>query len=476
MKRKAFILKKFLDKNFLLSSKTAKTLYHKYAADMPIVDYHCHVSPKEIYENKRFDNISQVWLSGDHYKWRVMRSNGVDEYYITGEASDREKFQKFAEALPKAIGNPMYHWCHLELKTYFGYNGILNGDTAEHVWNLTKERLKADNMGVRGLIEQSNVAFIGTTDDPVDSLEWHKKIADEGKIKTVVAPSFRPDKAFNVDKVGWKEYIKALSEVSGVEISDVTTLKKALGLRIEHFNAHGCRASDHGLDYIVCAPASEAEINAVFARGLGGEVVSPEDAAILKTELLKFCAGEYVRLGWAMQLHYNCLRNPNSIMFKKLGPDTGFDINGPHHCFAALACLLDLLNRENVLPKTILYSLDGGDNAFLDTIIGAFQGTEVAGKLQHGSAWWFNDNKQGMIEQMVSLANLSLLGNFVGMLTDSRSFLSYTRHEYFRRILCELIGSWVENGEYPADIPAVGKIVQDICANNALRYFGLENK
>ncbi len=467
-------MKKFMDKDFLLSSKTAKTLYHKYAAHMPIVDYHCHVSPKEIYENKRFENISQVWLSGDHYKWRVMRSNAVDEYYITGEASDREKFQKFAESLPKAIGNPMYHWCHLELKTYFGYEGVLNGDTAEKVWNLTKEKLKADNMGVRGLIKQSNVAFIGTTDDPIDSLEWHKKIADEGKMKTKVAPSFRPDKAFNIDKAGWKEYIMTLSEVSGVEITDIASLKKALGLRIEHFNAHGCKASDHGLDYIVCAPASECEINAVIAKGLSGEAITADDAAILKTELLKFCASEYVRLGWAMQLHYNCLRNPNSIMFEKLGPDTGFDVIGPNNCCEALVRLLDLLNCERILPKTILYSLDDGDNTFLDTVLGAFQGTEVAGKLQHGSAWWFNDNKQGMIDQMVSLANLSLLGNFVGMLTDSRSFLSYTRHEYFRRILCELIGNWVENGEYPADIPAVGKIVQDISANNALKYFGLE--
>jgi len=469
-------LKKFMDKNFLLSSKTAKTLYHKYAADMPIVDYHCHVSPKEIYENKRFENISQVWLSGDHYKWRVMRSNGIDEYYITGAASDREKFQKFAEALPKAIGNPMYHWCHLELKTYFGYNGVLNGDTAQLVWDITSKKLKEENMGVRGLIEQSNVAFIGTTDDPIDSLEWHKKIADEGKMKTIVAPSFRPDKAFNIDKSGWKEYIATLSNVSGIEIKDIATLKEALSLRIEHFNAHGCKASDHGLDYVVCATADEAEINALILRGLAGEKISADESKILKTELLKFCASEYVRLGWVMQLHFNCLRNPNSVMFEKLGPDTGFDIIGPNNCSFALTQLLDLLNKDGILPKTILYSLDGGDNAFLDTLIGAFQGTDIAGKIQHGSAWWFNDNKQGMIDQLISLANLSLLGNFVGMLTDSRSFLSYTRHEYFRRIMCELIGTWVENGEYPSDICTLGKIVKDISANNAFRYFGLEEK
>ncbi|MBQ6877508.1 MAG: glucuronate isomerase [Oscillospiraceae bacterium] len=469
-------MKQFLDKDFLLSTETAKTLYHEYAAKMPIIDYHCHVSPKEIFEDKHFDNISQVWLSGDHYKWRIMRSNGVDEYYITGGASDREKFQKFAEALPKTIGNPMYHWCHLELKNYFGYEGILNGETAEEVWKLTEEKLHSKDMGVRGLIEKSSVAFIGTTDDPIDSLEWHEKIAADNSFKTIVAPSFRPDKALNIDKAGWKEYIEQLSAVSGTEITGISTLKDALRSRMEYFSERGCKASDHGLDHMIFALADDNRLDEIIVKGLSGKAVSAEETAMLKTALLIFCAKEYVRLGWVMQIHYNCLRNPNTTMLKKIGPDTGFDCIGPENGSMALASLLDVLNSENSLPRTILYSLDAGDNAFLDTLIGSFQGTDIPGKLQHGSAWWFNDNKQGMRDQLTSLANLSMLGNFIGMLTDSRSFLSYTRHEYFRRILCGLVGEWVENGEYPDDMATLGKIIEDISYNNAARYFRLEEK
>lgn len=462
-----------MDKEFLLSTDTAQKLYHEYAEGMPIVDYHCHVSPQEIYEDKHFENISQVWLAGDHYKWRIMRSNGVEEKYITGDATDREKFQRFAECLPRAIGNPMYHWCHLELKKYFGYEGVLNGDTAEEVWKLTAEKLRAADMGVRGLIEKSNVLFIGTTDDPVDSLQWHAKIAKDESMKTVVGPSFRPDKALNIDKAGWKEYIAVLSEVSELPIDGLDTLENALRKRMEHFQANGCKASDHGLDRMIFRIGDRSSADAVVKKGLAGEKVSAEEAEILKTTLLLFCAKEYARMGWVMQIHYNCMRNPNSTMFEQLGPDTGFDCIGPHNGSAELAKLLDALYKADSLPKTILYSLDASDNAFLDALIGSFQGTEVAGKLQHGSAWWFNDNKQGMRDQLISLANLSLLGNFVGMLTDSRSFLSYTRHEYFRRILCDLIGSWIENGEYPADLGQAGGIVQDICCNNARKYFGL---
>jgi len=462
-----------MDENFLLSTPTAQKLYHDYAADMPIVDYHCHVSPKEIFEDKHFENITEVWLGGDHYKWRLMRSNGVDEYYITGGAPDREKFQKFAEALPKAIGNPMYHWCHLELKKYFGYTGILNGETAEEVWNLANEKLAQPGMGVRGLIEMSNVAFIGTTDDPLDSLEWHAKIAEDDSFRTIVGPSFRPDKALNLDKPGWKEYIGKLSEVADVKIEGIDSLEKALSNRIEYFAANGCKASDHGLDYMAYREASREELDAIIAKGLAGEATTVEEAEKLRTALLVFCAGEYVRLGIAMQIHYNALRNPNSAMFARIGPDTGFDCMGPNDGTRAMAKLLDALYAQNKLPRTILYSLDGSDNAFLDVLIGAFQGTEIAGKLQHGSAWWFNDHKQGMRDQLISLANLSLLGNFIGMLTDSRSFLSYTRHEYFRRILCGLIGEWVENGEYPADMETLGAMVKDICCGNAKRYFNL---
>ncbi|MBQ1945441.1 MAG: glucuronate isomerase [Clostridia bacterium] len=463
----------FMNEDFLLTNATARQLYHETAKNQPIIDYHCHVSPKEIFEDRHFDNITQVWLGGDHYKWRIMRSNGVDEYYITGDAPDREKFQKFAEALPKAIGNPMYHWCHLELKNYFGYEGVLNENTAEEVWNLCNEKLAQPGMGVRGLIEKSNVAFIGTTDDPLDSLEWHAKIAADSSFRTVVGPSFRPDKALNMDKPGWKAYIAQLAEVSGVDICGIDSLEEALGKRIVHFVQHGCRASDHGLDYMCFRKASREELDAVIRRGLNGETVSVEDAEKVRTALLVFCAGEYVKHGMAMQIHYNCLRNPNSAMLQKIGPDTGFDCIGPHNGSRALAMLLDTLYAQDKLPKTILYSLDAADNAFLDTLIGAFQGKEIPGKIQHGSAWWFNDNKQGMRDQLISLANLSLLGNFIGMLTDSRSFLSYARHEYFRRILCNLVGEWVENGEYPADMETLGELVKDICCRNAVRYFNL---
>ena len=463
----------FMNEDFLLTNATARQLYHETAKNQPIIDYHCHVSPKEIFEDRHFDNITQVWLGGDHYKWRIMRSNGVDEYYITGDAPDREKFQKFAEALPKAIGNPMYHWCHLELKNYFGYEGVLNGNTAEEVWNLCNEKLAQPGMGVRGLIEKSNVAFIGTTDDPLDSLEWHAKIAADSSFRTVVGPSFRPDKALNMDKPGWKAYIAQLAEVSGVDICGIDSLEEALGKRIVHFAQHGCRASDHGLDYMCFRTASREELDAVIRRGLNGEAVSVEDAEKVRTALLVFCAGEYVKHGMAMQIHYNCLRNPNSAMLQKSGPDTGFDCIGPHNGSRALAMLLDTLYAQDKLPKTILYSLDAADNAFLDTLIGAFQEKEIPGKIQHGSAWWFNDNKQGMRDQLISLANLSLLGNFIGMLTDSRSFLSYARHEYFRRILCNLVGEWVENGEYPADMETLGELVKDICCRNAVRYFNL---
>ncbi len=469
-------MKEFMGKDFLLTTSAARELYHSFAADMPIIDYHCHVSPKEIYEDRHFNNLYEVWLSGDHYKWRIMRSNGVDERYITGDANDYEKFEKFAECLPKAIGNPMYHWCHLELKNYFGFDGVLNADTAREVWDIAKQKLSDADMGVRGIISKSNVTFIGTTDDPIDSLEWHKKLMEDDSFKTVVAPSFRPDKALNIEKSGWCEYISQLSSASGVDIKDVESLKVALKNRIEYFHNHGCKASDHGLDYMVYAPVDTAENDILMKKVLSGQSITALEAEGFKTELLLFCAREYKRLGWVMQLHYNCLRNPNSKMFARLGADTGFDCIGPAPSAKQLAGLLDKLEGEDNLPKTIIYSLDPSDNEFIDTLLGSFQGTEAKGKIQHGSAWWFNDNKQGMRDQLTSLANLSLLGNFVGMLTDSRSFLSYTRHEYFRRILCGLIGEWVENGEYPYDKKALECIVKGICYNNAKIYFGLEGK
>ena len=462
----------FLSKDFLLKTDTAKRLYYDIAAKLPILDYHCHVSPREIFENKRFENITEVWLGGDHYKWRLMRSNGIDEYYITGDAPAREKFQKFAETLPKAIGNPMYHWCHMELKNYFGYEDVLNGDTAQEVWDLACQKLAQPALSVRGIIEKSNVAMIGTTDDPIDDLQWHKKLMEDESFSTIVVPTFRPDKALNIEKAGWKEYIATLSKVSGVKITDVETLKTALAARIDHFDAHGCRASDHGLDYMVFRPV-EGAAEGIMAKVLAGNAVTTEEAEIFKTELLVFCGEQYAEKGWVLQLHYNCLRNPNSQTFARLGPDTGFDSIGPRSAADTLPGLLDALYAKDKLPKTILYSLDAGDNAFLDVLMGAFQGTEVPGKIQHGSAWWFNDNKAGMVQQLTSLGNLGILGNFIGMLTDSRSFLSYTRHEYFRRILCNLIGFWVEDGEYPNDGKALEEIVSGICYYNAKRYFNI---
>lgn len=465
----------FMTKDFLLKTETAKKLYHDFAASLPIIDYHCHVSPKEIFEDKHFSDITEVWLGGDHYKWRLMRSNGVDEYYITGGADKREKFQKFAEVLPKAIGNPMYHWCHLELKKYFGYEGVLNGDTAEEVWQLANEKLSQPDMGVRGIIEKSGVAFIGTTDDPIDTLEYHKKIREEGKLKAIVAPSFRPDKAFQLNNPAYRDYIAQLEKASDVKIDGIESLKAALESRLRYFADCGCKASDHGLNYICFERADAEALDNAVKKALKGEECTQKEIDAVGTELLLFCARKYKEMGWVMQLHYNCLRNPNSVMFERLGPDTGFDVIGPHDSTADLARLLDAMYSADALPRTILYSLDSKDNSAIDTILGAFQQKGYPGTLQHGSAWWFNDTKLGMEEQLKSLASLSLLGNFVGMLTDSRSFLSYTRHEYFRRILCNLIGTWVEDGEYPYDEKALREIVEGISFNNAKRFFSLED-
>ncbi|MCC8182823.1 MAG: glucuronate isomerase [Clostridiales bacterium] len=467
-------MKPFLDKDFLLETPTAQHLYHDYVEGLPLVDYHCHISPKEIYEDRRFDNLAEVWLGGDHYKWRVMRSNGISEDYITGDKPAFERFQKFAESLELCIGNPMYHWCHLELKNYFGFEGHLTGDNAKEVWDLCNDKLRNDpNFTARGLIRQSNVAMIGTTDDPVDSLEWHQKIAADPTFETKVCPSFRPDKALNLHKAGFADYIAQLSAVVGRELTTAQDVADALVERIEYFHANGCRAADHGLDYVMYRPCTPEEADAAYHKALAGEKLTIEEIEGYQTTLLLACARAYARLGIAMQLHYSCIRNPNARMFAQLGPDTGYDIIANTNCTAELAALLSDLDATGECPKTILYSLNPADNAQLDVLIGAFQGTEVPGKIQHGSAWWFNDNRAGMVEQMTSLANLSLLGNFIGMLTDSRSFLSYTRHEYFRRVMCNLIGGWVENGEYPNDEKALKKIVQGISYYNAARYFDL---
>ena len=466
-------MKQFMDKDFLLSTDMAKTLYHQYAETMPVLDYHCHINPQEIYEDRKFDNITQVWLGGDHYKWRQMRTNGVDEKYVTGDGSDREKFQAWAETMPKLIGNPLYHWSHLELRRYFGYDGYLNGDTAEEVWNLCNAKLQEDSMTVRGLIKQSGVTLICTTDDPVDTLEWHQKIAADDTFDVQVLPAWRPDKAMNVEKPTFAPYIAQLSQVSGIAVTDLASLKDALKNRMEYFAANGCSVSDHALEYVMYAPASDEEVDAILKRGLKGEAISTEDELKYKTAFMLFVARQYAKMNWVMQIHYGCKRDNNAYMFEKLGADTGYDCINNYAPSAQMADFLNELSATNDIPKTILYSLNPNDNASIASIIGCFQG-DVPGKIQQGSAWWFNDHKLGMIEQMSELANLGCLGNFVGMLTDSRSFLSYTRHEYFRRILCELFGSWVENGEYPADMKALESMVRGISYNNAVKYFGFK--
>lgn len=467
-------MKAFMDKDFLLSTDTAKELYHGVAANVPILDYHCHINPQEIAEDRKFENITQVWLGGDHYKWRQMRSNGVDEYYITGDAPDREKFQKWAETLEKAIGNPLFHWSHLELQRYFGYTGILNSETAEEVWNLCNAKLQEDSMSVRNLIKQSGVTLICTTDDPADDLSWHKVIAADDTFDVKVLPAWRPDKAMNLEKPDYADYLKKLGEAAQMEIKTFADLKEALKKRLAFFESMGCRASDHALEYVMYVPASDEELEAIFAKRVNGEAITREEELKFKTAFMLFVGREYARMGWAMQLHYGCKRDNNVTMYNKLGPDTGYDCINNYAPSSQTADFLNALISTNELPKTIIYSLNPNDDEAIGTILGCFQNSDAVGKIQQGSAWWFNDNKTGMIKQMTSLANLGLLGNFIGMLTDSRSFLSYSRHEYFRRILCDLIGTWVENGEYPKDMKNLEKIVKGISYNNAVRYFGFD--
>lgn len=478
------IMKKFLDEDFILGNDTAKHLFHDYSEKLPIIDYHCHISPQEIYEDKRFDSLGDVWFGGkqpdghyfgDHYKWRLMRSNGMTEEQVTGRNDELGRFKGFADTLTLAIGNPMYHWCNLELKKYFGVTEPLNPDNAEAIWNKCNDMLKSDpNLTVRGLIRQSNVAYVGTTDDPVDSLEWHEKIAADDSIDFMVRPSFRPDKAINITKAGFKEYIESLAHAVGKDtLNSAQDVIDALINRIEFFAAHGCVASDHGLDYIPFRKGTIEIADEAFKKVMAGGDISVEEAEVYQTQLLIAIGKAYHKHNIAMELHYSCLRNMNERMFRLEGPDTGFDMISQNTCGGSIAELLSELDRTNELPKTILFSLNPADNEQIGTILGVFQSPEVPGKIQHGPAWWFNDTKSGMENQMKSLANLGLLGNFIGMLTDSRSFLSYTRHDYFRRIMCNLIGEWVENGEYPNDDAALKRITEGISYYNAKRYFGL---
>jgi glucuronate isomerase len=465
-------MKKFMDsKDFLLSNDTSKRLYEA-AAKMPIIDYHCHINPREIAEDRQFNNITEVWLGGDHYKWRQMRSNGIDEKYITGDADDYEKFEKWTETLQKAIGNPLYHWSHLELQRYFGFDKPLSPATCKEAWDFCNKKLNTPEMSVRNIIKMSNVDTICTTDDPADTLEWHKMIKEDKAFDVKVLPAWRPDKAMNLEKPDYKDYLARLEKASGIKISSFKDLCAALKNRMAFFNENGCLVSDHGLEYVMYQPASEKEIEDIFAARMNGTIPGREDEIKFKTAFMLFVGREYAKLGWVMQLHYGALRDNNKNMYAKLGPDTGYDSINTGASAAELVGFLNALAITDELPKTILYSLNPCDNAAIGTIMGCFQNSDAIGKIQHGSAWWFNDNKTGMQEQMTSLANLGLLSNFVGMLTDSRSFLSYTRHEYFRRIMCDLVGTWVENGEYPADFDFLEKMVQDISYNNCKRYFG----
>lgn len=464
-------MKAFLDDDFLLTTPTARRLY-QVARSMPILDYHCHLDPKEIAQDRRFENITQVWLGGDHYKWRLMRANGVDEAYITGDAPDREKFQKWAETLELAIGNPLYHWSHLELRRYFGYEGVLNGDTAQEVWELCNQKLQEPGMSARNLIANSGVTLVCTTDDPADSLEWHQQLAQDSSFPVKVLPAWRPDAAMGLERPEYLDYLQRLGQAAGVEIRTYGDLKKALLSRMAFFDKMGCRASDHALTVAVCQPASEEELERVFQKRLEGEPLTQEELAAFQTGFLRFVAGEYKRLGWVMQLHYGCRRNNNTRMFHKLGRDTGYDAVLQGTPSLEVAAFLDLLASQDALPRMVLYSLNPNDDEGLNSVIGCFQDGTPLGRIQQGSAWWFNDHKTGMVKQLTAFANGGLLGNFIGMLTDSRSFLSYPRHEYFRRILCELLGAWVENGEYPADWKALEKMVRGVCYNNAVEFFG----
>lgn len=453
----------FMSPDFLLKTDTAKELYHNFAEGLPIYDFHCHLSPREIAEDKRWDNMTELWLGADHYKWRALRTHGIEEHFITGSASPYERFEHWAALMPRLIGNPLYHWSHLELQRFFDIHEPLSPASAGRIWEQCGERLKT--MSAKSILRDSNVKLVYTTDDPCDDLRYHSQLKD---FEVTVLPSFRPDRALNIEKAGFNDYLDKLDPT----ISDFDGLKAALIKRIDYFHLNGCRNSDHGLDYI--PSRFEGSPNAVLKKALSGKPVTRAEAETYKTALLAFLAGEYTKRGWVMQLHYGTVRNLNHLMLRRLGPDTGFDaIGGPSCSGEALGTLLGWLEANYSLPKTVLYSLNPTDNAQLGAVIGCFQSPGIKGKLQQGPAWWFNDNKQGIEEQLKSLAALSVLPDFIGMVTDSRSFLSYPRHEYFRQILCNLLGRWVEEGEYPRDMATLGQIVKDICCSNAKEYFGV---
>lgn len=464
-------MKNFMDKDFLLDTDTAKKLFHDYAENMPICDYHCHLSPKEIYENKAPSGITQLWLSGDHYKWRAMRSCGVEEKYCTGDADDREKFKKFAYTLQYCIGNPLYHWAHIELQRYFGIDTPLNAKTADEIYDKANEAVKNGDFRPRSLIEKSNVKVVCTTDDPIDDLKYHKLLREEKDFHCCVLPSFRPDKALNINLEGFAEYIGALAQSADMEINSVNDVINALLKRVDYFNQVGCRVSDQAFDYVPYAEADEGELEDIFARAMMGEKITAEECDKYKTRVMVALGEKYHSLGWAMEIHIGAMRNNNTLMFNRLGADTGFDSVGDCEIAKPLSRFLDALNKNDRLPKTILFNLNDKDNTVLATMLGNFQSSDAQSKIQFGPAWWFLDTMDGMTNQMKALGNLGVLGKFVGMETDSRSFTSYGRHEYFRRIMCALIGGWVEDGWYAYDEEILKEIIEGISYNNAMKYF-----
>ncbi|WP_046246191.1 glucuronate isomerase [Hymenobacter terrenus] len=467
-------MKPFLSDDFLLQTATASTLYHRFAKPMPIIDYHNHLLPDQIAEDKQFENITQLWLSGDHYKWRAMRANGVPERYITGDASDWEKFEKWAETVPYTLRNPLYHWTHLELQRYFGISALLNKDSARRIYDECNARLQTPAYSVRGLLRKMNVETLCTTDDPADSLAHHQAIAASG-FEVRVLPTFRADKAMAVDDVAsYNAYLDRLGAVAEVEIRTFADLETALRRRHDFFASVGCRLSDHGLEHLYVAEYTEAEIAASFRKIRGGHELTGAESGQLKSALLVLLAELDWAKGWTQQFHLGALRNNNSRMLRRLGPDTGWDSIGDFAQARALSAFLDRLDGQDKLAKTIIYNLNPADNELIGTMIGNFNDGSVVGKMQFGAGWWFLDQKDGMEKQLNALSNMGLLSRFVGMLTDSRSFLSYPRHEYFRRVLCNLLGTDVENGDLPADMQLLGGMVQDICYGNARQYFGFE--
>jgi len=466
-------MKPFLDEDFLLSTSTAQRLYHEYAASQPIYDYHCHLNPKVIAENQPFSNLTEIWLAGDHYKWRGMRTAGIEERFITGDASDEEKFKAWAKTVPLCVGNPLYHWTHLELRRPFGItNTVLNPESAAGIWAQCNELLATPEFSPRGIMKQMNVKMVGTTDDPVDSLQYHQTIAEDSSFVIDVLPTWRPDKVFKIELNSFAPYLTQLGKAADIEIERFDDLLTALERRLNHFDEHGCRAADHGIEVVRFAPIpDEYTLDQIMHRRMNGRDLSEFEIAQFSTAVQVWLGKQYAKRGWVMQLHIGAQRNNNTRMFRLLGADAGFDSIGDGSYATELAALLDAMDVSNELPKTILYCLNPRDNEMLATMIGNFQGDGIGGKIQFGSGWWFNDQKDGMQRQLEQLSQLGLLSQFVGMLTDSRSFLSYTRHEYFRRILCNLIGKWVENGESPNDMKMLGRMVQNICYHNARNYF-----